>query len=34
VDAFAPAEDFPRVDPAAFRPLLASLHLSRPAGGA
>jgi hypothetical protein len=34
IDAFAPAEDFARVDAGAFRPLLRSLRVSRPAGGA
>lgn len=34
VDAFAPAEDFQRVDAEAFRPLLRSLRVSRPTGGA
>ena len=34
IDAFAPAEDFARVDAEAFRPLLRSLRVSRPAGGA
>jgi hypothetical protein len=34
IDAFAPAEDFQRVDAEAFRPLLRSLRVSRPAAGA
>lgn len=32
IDAFAPAEDFKRVDEEAFRPFVRSLELSDPAG--